>query len=221
MTISKNGAAALVQSMINQGVKYVFGIPGAKVDQLFDLLENTDNPAAPQLIVTRHEQNAALIAAGIGRLTGVPGVVAVTSGPGVSNLATGLITATSEADPVIAIGGQVPRGDLSRLTHQSIASTALLKAATKSSVEVETADNLSEVFANAYNEAVSPKPGATFISIPKDVLSEPVTVPEIKALKPVHQGQIDTESLATLVSQLKTAKRPAILVGMRGSTQRR
>ncbi|KRK48511.1 acetolactate synthase AlsS [Secundilactobacillus kimchicus] len=218
MTISKNGAAALVQSMINQGVKYVFGIPGAKVDQLFDLLENTDNPAAPQLIVTRHEQNAALIAAGIGRLTGVPGVVAVTSGPGVSNLATGLITATSEADPVIAIGGQVPRGDLSRLTHQSIASTALLKAATKSSVEVETADNLSEVFANAYNEAVSPKPGATFISIPKDVLSEPVTVPEIKALKPVHQGQIDTESLATLVSQLKTAKRPAILVGMRGST---
>lgn len=218
MTTNKTGADALVQAMINQGIKYVFGIPGAKVDRLFDLLENAGNPDAPQLIISRHEQNAALIASGIGRLTGVPGVVAVTSGPGVSNLVTSLITATSEADPVIALGGQVPRGDLSRLTHQSIESTVLMKAATKSSVEVESADNLSEVFANAYNTAVAPKAGATFISLPKDVLEAPVTAPDIKPLQPIQQGSIDAASLATLVAKLKAAKRPAILVGMRGST---
>ncbi len=99
--------------------------------------------------MARHEQNAAFMASGIGRLTEKPGVVLVTSGPGVSNLATGLITATSEGDPVIALGGQVPRNDISRLTHQSIPSRELLSEATKSSYEVEMADNISEVFISA------------------------------------------------------------------------
>lgn len=112
MPTTKNGAQALIQSMINQGIKYVFGIPGAKVDQLFESLQYSQDPRTPKLVMTRHEQNAALIAAGIGRLTGKPGVVATTSGPGVSNLATSLITATAEGDPVIALGGQVPQDDL-------------------------------------------------------------------------------------------------------------
>ncbi len=87
--------------------------------------------------MTRHEQNAAFIAAGIGRLTGKPGVVATTSGPGVSNLVTALMTATAEGDPVIGLGGQVPRDDLARLTHQSIPSKELMNFAAKSSVEVQ------------------------------------------------------------------------------------
>ncbi len=129
MDKTTTGSKALIQSMINQNIKYVFGIPGAKVDQLFEDLQDFDDERTPKLIVTRHEQNAAFIAAAIGRLTGEPGVVAVTSGPGVSNLTTGLITATSEGDPIIAIGGQVKRDDLLRLTHQSINSADLLKGA--------------------------------------------------------------------------------------------
>ncbi|QMU07852.1 acetolactate synthase AlsS [Levilactobacillus suantsaii] len=216
--MKKNGAEALVQAMINQGIKYVFGLPGAKVDQLFDLLEHSTDPRTPRLIITHHEQNAAFIASGIGRLTGQPGVVATTSGPGVSNLATGLITATSEGDPVIALGGQVPRNDVARLTHQSIPSKELMTSATKDSVEVQDANNLSETFANAYQTAVAPKAGATFISLPKDVLGDTVTTPDIKPLAPVEQGSADAHVLDQIIAKLKTAKLPVILAGMRSSS---
>ena len=74
--------------------------------------------------MTRHEQNLAMMAQGIGRLTGKPGVALVTSGPGVSNLTTGL-SATSEGDPVLAIGGQVKRNDLLRMTHQAVDNASL------------------------------------------------------------------------------------------------
>src|SRR5699024_5333311 len=94
------GADAVVDSLINHDVKYVFGIPGAKIDRVFEKLDHPTNKKAPKFILTRHEQNAAFMAAGIGRITGHPGVVITTSGPGASNLATGLATATTEGDPV-------------------------------------------------------------------------------------------------------------------------
>lgn len=218
MTKQPNGAQALIQSMINQDVKYVFGLPGAKIDQLFENLEHNDNPKTPKLIITRHEQNAAFMAAGIGRLTGKPGIVATTSGPGVSNLATGLITATSEGDPVVAIGGQVPRNDIARLTHQSISSKELLSAATKDSVEIQDANNLSESFANAYQTATAAKAGATFISIPQDVLNDDVTRKTIKSLSPVEQGSADQDTVNEIIEKIKNAKLPVILAGMRSST---
>ncbi|MBA2794912.1 thiamine pyrophosphate-binding protein, partial [Streptococcus porcinus] len=99
------GADLIVDSLINHDVKFIFGIPGAKIDRVFDTLEDK----GPQLIVSRHEQNATFMAQAIGRITGKPGVVIATSGPGISNLATGLVTATAEGDPVLAIGGQVKR----------------------------------------------------------------------------------------------------------------
>ena len=108
-----------------------------------------------------------MMAQGIGRLTGKPGVALVTSGPGVSNLTTGLLTATSEGDPVLAIGGQVKRNDLLRLTHQSIDNAALLKSSTKYSAEVQDPESLSEVMTNAMRTATSGKNGASFISIHK------------------------------------------------------
>lgn len=120
------GANVILESLINHEVNYVFGIPGAKIDRLFEVLEHSDNPKKPQLIIARHEQGAAFMASGIGRITGKPGVVMTTSGPGVSNLATGVVTATAEGDPVLAISGQVQRADLLRLTHQSMANAALM-----------------------------------------------------------------------------------------------
>lgn len=219
MADKRNGADALLQSMINQGVKYVFGLPGAKVDKLFDLMQYSKDPKAPKLIITRHEQNAAFIASGIGRLTGKPGVVATTSGPGVSNLATGLITATSEGDPVVALGGQVPRNDVARLTHQSIPSKELMSTATKDSVEVQDANNLSETFANAYQTAMAPKSGATFISLPKDVLEDDVTTTEIKTLSPIQQGGADQATIDQIIEKIKHAKLPVFLAGMRSSSE--
>jgi acetolactate synthase I/II/III large subunit len=105
------GAGLLVKSLEAQGVEYVFGIPGAKIDKVFDtLLDSTI-----KTVVCRHEQNAAFIAGGIGRMTGKAGVALVTSGPGCSNLVTGLATASAEGDPVVAIGGAVPMAN--RLKH--------------------------------------------------------------------------------------------------------
>ena len=85
---SKTGAQIVVESLERQGVTHVFGIPGAKIDKVFDTL----SASSIETIVCRHEQNAAFIAGGIGRLTGRAGVVIATSGPGVSNLTTGLAT---------------------------------------------------------------------------------------------------------------------------------
>jgi acetolactate synthase-1/2/3 large subunit len=89
---AQTGAGLLVRSLEAQGVEYVFGVPGAKIDKVFDTLLKT--------VVCRHEQNASFIAGGVGRMTGKAGVVLVTSGPGCSNLVTGLATANSEGDPV-------------------------------------------------------------------------------------------------------------------------
>ncbi|UQS82918.1 acetolactate synthase AlsS [Bombilactobacillus folatiphilus] len=206
--------------MIDYGIKYVFGIPGAKIDQLFEELEHNSNPKKPQLIITRHEQNAAFMAAAVGRLTGKPGVVLVTSGPGVANLATGLVTATSEGDPVIALGGQVPRDDLARLTHQSIPNQSILAPVTKNSVEVQNPNNLSEAFANAYQEATDTKNGAVFISIPQDVIGGTVTRPNMRVTPAVEQGVPAQSQLAEVASKIKQAKMPVILAGMRASQQR-
>src|ERR1700723_4502461 len=90
----QTAARLLIRSLVQQNVKYIFGIPGGKIMPTFDVLRNE----GPELIVCRHEQNAAFMAAAIGRLTGRPGGCLVTSGPGTTNLATGLVTANTEED---------------------------------------------------------------------------------------------------------------------------
>lgn len=217
--VTKSGAQIIVETMVNYGIKYVFGIPGAKIDRLFEELEHSTNPQKPRLIITRHEQNAAFMAAAIGRLTGKPGVVLVTSGPGVANLTTGLVTASSEGDPVIALGGQVQRDDLARLTHQSIPNQVILSPVTKYSVEVQDPNNLSEAFANAYQSAVDAKSGAVFISIPQDVINADVKRPVMRRNPPMAQGVPAKQQLADFAAQIKQAQLPVILAGMRASDQ--
>src|SRR3989338_9791552 len=98
--MSKKIAAELVVRCLEaHDVQFVFGIPGAKIDAVFDALKDSKI----HCVVCRHEQNAAFMAAAYGRVTGKPGVVLVTSGPGVTNLTTGLLTATTEGDPIVAI----------------------------------------------------------------------------------------------------------------------
>ncbi|OQQ81845.1 acetolactate synthase AlsS [Ligilactobacillus salivarius] len=211
------GADAIIDSLVNHDVKYVFGVPGAKIDRVFERLEHPTNEKAPQLIITRHEQNAAFMAQGIGRITGKPGVVLTTSGPGVSNLATGLVTATAEGDPVLAISGQVQRTDLLRLTHQSMDNVALLAPVTKYAAEVQEPENISEVIANAYQEAEAAKQGASFVSVPQDVTdSEAKTAPIAPMPAPVLGPASPVES-TLLAQRIKTAKLPVLLLGMRAS----
>ena len=209
------GADLVVDSLINHDVDYVFGIPGAKIDRVFDTLEDK----GPELIVARHEQNAAFMAQGVGRITGKPGVVLVTSGPGVSNLATGLVTATDEGDPVLAIGGQVKRSDLLKRAHQSMNNVAMLEPITKYAAEVHDANTLSETVANAYRYAKSGKPGASFISIPQDVTDATVSVKAIKPMTDPKLGSASVSDINYLAQAIKNAVLPVFLLGNSASSE--
>src|ERR1700740_3772878 len=130
---AERGAELLVKSLEAQGVQYLFGIPGAKVDKVFDTLVDSKI----KTIVCRHEQNAAFIASGIGRMTGKAGVALGTSGPGASNLVTGFATATSEGDPVVGICGSGPVADRLKQLHQSMDTVNLFRPVTKFSAEID------------------------------------------------------------------------------------
>ncbi|OGT47166.1 MAG: acetolactate synthase [Gammaproteobacteria bacterium RIFCSPHIGHO2_12_FULL_41_20] len=209
----KTGAQLFVECLVTHGVKIIFGIPGAKIDSVFDAL--LDSPI--KLIVCRHEQNAAFMAAAYGRLTGKPGVVLVTSGPGVSNLATGLLTATTEGDPVIAIGGSVPRNMKLKESHQNTDNIKLMEAVTKARMEVLMVENIPEVIENAFRSATRPRSGAVFISLPQDVLKETTrTIAPIPLPSP-HGGYAPDTDIDYAVNILHTATFPVLFLGAEAS----
>ncbi|KXV15886.1 acetolactate synthase [Acetobacter malorum] len=207
------GAELIVKNLVAHGVTHVFGIPGAKVDRLFDAL--VDSPI--ETVVTRHEQNAAFIAGGLGRLTGKAGVAIATSGPGASNFVTGLATANSEGDPVLAIGGAVKLADRLKLTHQTMDTVSLFKPITKYSVEITNPLAISEVMANAFRFAESGRPGASFVSTPMDVLSMPADAPVLADRAVPKTGAASAEAIAEAANLLKNAKRPVVLLGLLAS----
>src|SRR6201995_1224134 len=157
--IQQTGAQLVVRALEAQGVTHVFGVPGAKIDAVFNALVDS----RIKTVVCRHEQNAAFIAGGIGRMTGRAGVAIATSGPGVSNLTTGLATANSEGDPVVALGGAVATSAALKQIHQTMDAVSFLKPVTKYSVTVGAPDQISEVLANAFRAAESGRPGAPYI----------------------------------------------------------
>lgn len=207
------GAELIVKNLVAHGVTHVFGIPGAKVDRLFDAL--VDSPI--ETVVTRHEQNAAFIAGGLGRLTGKAGVAIATSGPGASNFVTGLATANSEGDPVLAIGGAVKLADRLKLTHQTMDTVTLFKPITKYSVEITNPLAISEVMANAFRFAESGRPGASFVSTPMDVLSMPAQAPVLADRAVPKTGPASAETIAEATKLLKNARRPVVLLGLLAS----
>ena len=165
----KIGADVVVRTLEARGVEYVFGIPGAKIDAVFNALV----ASRTKTVVCRHEQNAAFIAGGIGRMTGKAGVALATSGPGVSNLVTGLATANAEGDPMVALGGAVATGESLKRIHQTMDSVSICRPVTKFSAAVSGPKAVPEVVNNAFRVAESGRPGAAFVSLPMDIMSAP------------------------------------------------
>ena len=212
-TSEKNrGAELVVDCLVEQGVTHVFGIPGAKIDAVFDALKDK----GPELVLCRHEQNAAFMAAAVGRLTGKPGVCLVTSGPGASNLATGLLTANTEGDPVVALAGNVIRADRLKRTHQSLDNAALFQPITKYSVEVQETGNIPEAVTNAVRGASAGQAGAAFVSFPQDVVNEITNVKNVRSVPAPKQGPAPEEAVSAAIAKIQTAKLPVLLVGMKG-----
>jgi acetolactate synthase-1/2/3 large subunit len=204
-------ATRLVETLSAYGVQYIFGIPGAKVDAVFDALVDS----GPELVVCRHEQNAAFMAAAVGRLTGTPGAALVTSGPGTTNLATGLITATTEQDPMIAICGAVPRADRLKRTHQSMDAVAALKPFTKHTGEVNDPDNVPEAVANAIRAAVTPPRGAAAVVIPADVAAAATSAAIVEPSPVPPLGAAPPDRIAQVANMIRAAQCPVLFVGVR------
>jgi acetolactate synthase-1/2/3 large subunit len=212
-TPPKNGAEVVVRTLEAHGVEYVFGIPGAKVDAVFNALVDSKI----KTIVCRHEQNAAFIAGGIGRMTGKAGIAIATSGPGVSNLVTGLATANSEGDPIVALGGAVATSESLKQIHQTMDSVSLCKPVTKFSAGVVSPEAVAEVVSNAFRFAESGRPGAAFVSLPKDIMAAPARGHLLVPPGFSGQGPADGAALAEAARLIGTATNPVVLLGMLAS----
>jgi len=213
---NKTGAEVVIESLEKQGVRYVFGIPGAKIDKVFDTLRDS----SIKTVVCRHEQNAAFIAGGIGRLTGRAGVAIATSGPGVSNLTTGLATATTEGDPMVALGGSVATSQSLKQIHQSLDAVPLMKPVTKFSAEVSSSESTGEVIANAFRAAEAPRPGASFVALPKDVMEGAANCTALDVPPPVRLGPANNQAISTAADLIAKAERPIVLLGLSASVPR-
>jgi acetolactate synthase I/II/III large subunit len=211
--LAQTGAQLVVRALEAQGVTHVFGVPGAKIDAVFNALVDSKI----KTVVCRHEQNAAFIAGGIGRMTGRAGVAIATSGPGVSNLTTGLATANSEGDPVVALGGAVATGEALKQIHQTMDAVSILKPVTKYSVTVGAPDQVSEVMANAFRVAESGRPGAAYVNLPIDMMAapcahEPLPLPAFAGL-----GPADPKAIREAARLINAADNPVVLLGMLSS----
>jgi acetolactate synthase-1/2/3 large subunit len=209
-----NGAQALVRILENHGVTHIFGIPGAKIDSVFIALLDS----SIELVLCRHEQNAAFMAQAVGKITGKIGVCLVTSGPGVTNLVTGLATATSEGDPVLAIGGEVSLDDRYKHTHQCLESVSVLRSVTKFAQSALSVHDLPEILGNAIRAAERGRRGAAFLGLPKDIgladfpgdidLTWGRYVPTSLPARSELEGAIDV---------INSSRKPIVLAGMEAS----
>jgi catabolic acetolactate synthase len=210
-------ASIIVDSLYNAGVKIVFGIPGAKIDAIFDTL--SDHPEI-HLVVCRHEQNAAMMAQAVGRITGTPGVCIATSGPGAGNLTTGLLTATTEGDPVVALVGSVPRAMSSKHTHQSMAALDVLSPVSKKAANIEVEDQAAETILAAFRNASTSPRGANVVSIPMDVAAGKSSIKAFpsEAFTAPPLGPSPKTSLDKVSRMIEEAKLPVLFLGMRASS---
>lgn len=214
-----NGAQLLVDCLRVEGVKYIFGIPGAAIMPILEVLRKEAHVAGtPKFILCRHEQNAAFMAQSWGRLTGRPGACLVTAGPGATNALSGIATATADRDPVLVITGETGTAEHFKKTHQTISTAALYAPITKWSADIIHAQSIPEAVRSAVRIAVSPHRGATHLSIPIDVQTAPTTG------KPIQHGHDEPHSAATYeeIEEASTligkARFPVVLLGLGACT---
>jgi acetolactate synthase-1/2/3 large subunit len=206
----ENGALALVRALERRGVTTVFGYPGGAIMPVYDAL--TDSSL--QHVLTRHEQGAALAAGGYARASGRPGVCLATSGPGATNLLTGIADACLDSVPLVAITGQVPSTLLGTDAFQEVDTIGMSLPVVKHSYAVERAEDLPAIVDEAFEVATAGRPGPVWIDVPKDVASAPLRACERdreSARAPVEP--VPTADLAAAAALLASARRPVAYVG--------
>jgi acetolactate synthase-1/2/3 large subunit len=206
--ITMTGAQWVVQVLRAQGVDTVFGYPGGAIMPVYDALYD----GGVEHLLCRHEQGAAMAAIGYARATGKTGVCIATSGPGATNLITGLADAMMDSVPVVAITGQVAAPLIGTDAFQEIDVLGLSLACTKHSFLVESLESLPEVMAEAFAIAQSGRPGPVLVDIPKDIqiASAELTPHLLPVAEMPACPQQDLEQARMLIAQ---AKKPVLYVG--------
>lgn len=199
-----------VKCLENEGVKYIFGVPGEENEDLLFSLENS----SIQFVTTRHEQGAAFIANVWGRLTGRAGVCLSTLGPGATNLITGVADANMDKVPIIAITAQ---GGLTRLHHESHQTLDLInmfKPITKWNTAISSPNVVTEVVRKAFKVSEYEKPGAVHIELSEDISKLEVNY-NIKPISPerVRRPSPDYKAVNNAVDIMKNSKRPLVIAG--------
>jgi acetolactate synthase-1/2/3 large subunit len=207
-----NGAKAVEESLKKQGVKEIFGIPGGATLPLYDVLYDSEI----RHILAHHEQCAAHMADGYARAGGRPGVCLATSGPGATNLVTGIATAYMDSSPVIALTGQVPRATIGKDGFQEADIVGIMTPITKYSFQVRKAADIPDTFRKAFHIATTGRPGPVLIDIPRDVQQEAAEMSfdgpvEIRGYNPRTDPHPVQVKRAT--EMLINAERPMMLVG--------
>ena len=203
-----NGAHFVVQALKEQNVTQVFGYPGGAIMPLYDALYD----GGVDHLLCRHEQGAAMAAIGYARSTGKVGVCIATSGPGATNLITGLADALLDSIPVIAITGQVPTHLIGTDAFQEVDVLGLSLACTKHSFMVQTAEELGSVIEQAFEIATTGRPGPVLIDIPKDIQVGPsVTHALAKLIK--TENTLNSAAIDQAKNMISLSQKPLIYVG--------
>ena len=207
------GRKLFVKALQEEGIDTIFGYPGGTVTDLFDELYKTDSI---DLVLPRHEQGLIHEAEGYAKSTGKVGVCLVTSGPGATNIVTGLADAHYDSIPLVCFTGQVPLGLIGNDAFQEVDIVGMTRSITKYGVTVRNREDLGKIIKMAFYIAQTGKPGPVLIDIPKDIQTasgssvypDHVDIRGYKPINSVHVGQ-----LKRAYKLLKSAKKPLILAG--------
>ncbi len=211
--MKKSGAEIFVEMLKREGVKVVFGIPGGVVLKLFDVLHQQKDI---EVVLTRHEQGAAHMAEGYAKATGKPGVVLVTSGPGMTNIVTGLADAFMDSVPLVAFTGQVSTNLIGNDAFQEADNIGISRPCTKHNVLVKNIDDLARTIKEAFHIAMTGRPGPVLVDIPKDITTEKADFkyPEkvhLRGYNPTYDG--NKYQIRQAAEEILKAEKPVIYVG--------
>jgi len=213
--VELSGAEIVVQTLIDEGVEYVFGYPGGAVLHIYDAVFKQDRV---KHILVRHEQGAAHAADGYARATGKCGVCLVTSGPGATNAVTGIATAYMDSIPLIILTGQVPTPVIGSDAFQEVDTVGITRPCVKHNFLVQDVHKLAETIRKAFYLATSGRPGPVLVDIPKDTTDPNIKVPyrypreiTMRSYHPADKGH--PGRIKKAVAAMRAAQRPVLYTG--------
>ena len=205
------GAQITIETLIEQGCKVLFGYPGGQVIDLYDALYEREDRI--KHVLTAHEQGACHAADGYARASGQVGVVMATSGPGATNLVTGIATAYLDSIPLVAITGNVPNSLIGRDSFQEVDITGISLPITKHNFIVKNIEDLADTIREAFKIAKSGRPGPVLVDIPKDVQQSRFEYTPHDVVEKIEQRPAKEYKIEKAAKMLMEANRPYIYVG--------